>query len=428
MINGSTIRLIAWREIRDLLRDRRTVMLILVLPALLYPLFGLAGFLFAQSLTGQNSRVGIVGDLAGIDPPLIRDEHFDVSFVKKDALDEVKRLSIVHGVSEAETALNARQVDVALVVPAGFASALRNGNPTSLEVLDRDGDEKSKLAAKRLNMLLTAWAAKLREAKFAKAGLPKDFEKVFELKDSQSKKPAGKKAADELRDTFVKAFPFILMMWLVAGAIQPAVDLTAGEKERGTMETLLISPAQRSEIVLGKFFAVFAFTFASVIWNVLWLLGGAIFLEQLIGFPILNPWGLIGCLALGVPLAMFFSALSIALGVFARSTKEGQYYLMPLIMVTMPLAFWSMMPGAELTIGRAFIPVTGPMLMQQKFLNAGADPIPWEMLAPVLGCLVVSIAVALWLAVVQFRSESVLFREASTERKSRLLSMLRRKA
>src|SRR5204863_2518901 len=112
--------------------------------------------------------------------------------------------------------------------------------------------------------------------KFRKAGLPKVFDRVFELKDPQTSKRAEKKAADELRDTFVKAFPFLLMMWLIAGAIQPAVDLTAGEKERGTMETLHISPAERSEIVFGKFFAVFAFTFASVIWNVFWLTASAV--------------------------------------------------------------------------------------------------------------------------------------------------------
>ena len=105
------------------------------------------------------------------------------------------------------------------------------------------------------------------------------------------------------------------------------------------METLLISPAERTEIVAGKFLATTAFAFASVVWNVLWLTGGALGLEAVLGFPILNLPGLIGCVILGLPLAMLFSAVCLALGVFARSTKEGQYYLMPLILFTMPLAF-----------------------------------------------------------------------------------------
>jgi sodium transport system permease protein len=222
----------------------------------------------------------------------------------------------------------------------------------------------------------------------------------------------------------VKVLPFILMMWLVAGSIQPAVDITAGEKERGTMETLLISPAERSEIVLGKFIAVVLFTYGSVIWNVLWLAGGVIGLEFSLKpnddgtkQKIINIPGLLGCLAMSVPLAMIFSAVSITLGVFARSTKEGQYYLMPLLLVTMPLAFGSMMPGTELTVGRALVPVMGVMLLQQKFLSVSADPIPWLMLVPVLAGLGLTIGIALWLAVVQFKRESVLFREAGSEKR-----------
>lgn len=424
-MRSSIIRLIARREIRDLLRDRRTVLLILALPALIYPLFGAAGLLFAQTLTEQTSRVGIINiSQLPSEPPLVNHDQFDAALIKSDAKDDLMKLTIVPIDGDPEAALKAKQVEVVLIVPEGFAADLAANRIPTLTLLDRDGDEKSKLATRRLSTVLAAWASKLREVKLSRAGLPKDFEKVFDLKDPQSSKPAGKKAADELRDTFVKAFPFILMMWLVAGAIQPAVDLTAGEKERGTMETLLISPAERSEIVVGKFLAVFAFTFASVVWNVLWLYLAALVMEWALGFPILNLSGLIGCLLLGVPLAMFFSAISIALGVFARSTKEGQYYLMPLILLAMPLAFASMLPGTELTLARALIPVTGAMLMQQKFLSVSADPIPWVMLIPVLGGLVLAIALALWLAVVQFRRESVLFREVGSER--RRLRLFRR--
>jgi sodium transport system permease protein len=291
-------------------------------------------------------------------------------------------------------------------------------------VLDRDGEEKSKLAAKRLDSLLRTWESKLREEKFKRAGLPKDYDRMFELKDSQSAKPPLKKAANELRDTLVKAFPFILMMWLVAGAVQPAVDLTAGEKERGTMETLLISPAERNEIVLGKFLAVTLFTFASVLWNVLWLAVAAIVLGHSLGGSIIHVPGLLGCLVLAVPLAMLFSAISLALGVFARSTKEGQYYLIPLIMVVMPLALASMTPGAELSVGKACVPVLGSMLFMQKLLSPGDEAVPWAMLVPVLAGLTIAVMAALALAVVQFQRESVLFREAAVKRRGlRLFSM-----
>lgn len=186
------------------------------------------------------------------------------------------------------------------------------------------------------------------------------------------------------------------------------------------METLLISPAERSEIVLGKFLATTVFAFATVLWNVLWLTGGAIFLGYLFESPVVYLPGLIGCVVLGLPLAMLFSAISIALGVFARSTKEGQYYLVPLLLVTMPLAFWGMMPGTELDFLTALVPVTGAMLMQQKLLAVTADPIPWAMFGPVLGGLTIGVTVALWLAVRQFKREDVLFREVGADKSGRL--------
>jgi sodium transport system permease protein len=193
--------------------------------------------------------------------------------------------------------------------------------------------------------------------------------------------------------------------------VQPAVDMTAGERERGTMETLLISPASRSEIVGGKWLATTTFGFLSVCWNVTLMTVGAVIMEQVLGFPIVNMPGLIGCMLFGLPLAMLFSAVCLALGVFAKSTKEGQYYLVPLFLVVMPLAFASMMPGTELTVGRALIPITGAMLLQQKLLSVTHDPIPWGMVPVVLASMAFWIALALWAAIWQFHRESVLFRE-----------------
>ena len=246
------------------------------------------------------------------------------------------------------------------------------------------------------------------------------------MQDPQSEKPRDKAAADELRDSFARVFPLVLMLWLVAGAIQPAIDMTAGEKERGTMETLLISPAARSEIVLGKFLATTVFAFTSVVWNVLWLLAGALIIKAILGYPIVNPAGLAGCVVVGLPLAMLFSAVCVALGVFAKSTKEGQYYLIPLILVVMPLAFWSLTPGMELDGSNFWVPVTGAMLVQRNLLSVSADPLPWGYFAAVLAALAAWIGVALGLAVWQFHRESVLFRETGPGRTRGLLSRFRR--
>lgn len=192
------------------------------------------------------------------------------------------------------------------------------------------------------------------------------------------------------------------------------------------METLLISPAERSEIVAAKFFATTAFAFISVVWNVVWLTAGAIILERVLGFPIVNLGGLAACVVLGLPLAMFFSAVCLALGVFARSTKEGQYYLMPLLLVSMPLAFWSMVPGNELGPANSWIPVTGAMLLQQQLLAVSTEPVPWGHFAAVLGALAGWVVLSLAFAVWQFTRESVLFREAGPESRGVFRRLFRR--
>lgn len=422
----AVLRLIASRELRDLLRDRRSVLLIIVMPLVLYPFFGLAGIVLAKTTAEQETIVGLVGENFLPESPRLLDENgFAGGLVGDDDAEVgIGPVRIVKLTESPETALAEKRVDVILRIPDQFATLALERKKPKIVVEHREGDEKSKLASRRLTGILRNWESKLREARFESANLPKDFDQVFTLVDPISSKPKLKRAADEIRDSLSRALPFILMMWLITGAIQPAVDITAGEKERGTMETLLISPAERSEIVAGKFVAVTIYSFGAMVWNAIWLALACIVGELFIGYNIVNKSGLIGCVVLGFPLAMLFSAICLALGIFARSTKEGQYYLMPLILIMMPLAFWSMMPGKELDLANALIPVTGALLLQQKLLSVSGE-IPWFMFVPVLGSLAIYVVLALVLAVRQFQRESVLFREIGPERNGRLSRLLR---
>lgn len=430
MPRGTVIRLITAKEFRDLIRDRRTVMLILILPVVVYPLFLVTGVYFARTIMGQEATVAVVGADTLKDsglPPLLEDGSFANSLGANDE-DEIQGRVVVRTLEEGASDLlqKDRTLDAAVILPPTITADLAAERRPTVTILSRDGDDTSKLAARRVTNIIRRWESQLREARFAKHGLPKDYDRVLNIEDPLSEKPQSKKAADELRDTFTRVFPFLLMMWLLAGAIQPAVDMTAGEKERGTMETLLISPVERTEIVLGKFFATTGFSFLSVVWNVIWLTGGVVILEQVLDHPIVNPIGLAGSVVLGLPLAMLFSAVCVALGVFAKSTKEGQYYLLPLILVVMPLAFWSMTPGMQLDGSNCWVPITGAMLFQRRLLTVGPDPVPWDFFAPVFGALAFWIVIALSLAVWQFHREGVLFREDGPKQK-RFLGLFRRR-
>src|SRR5262249_25750770 len=156
----------------------------------------------------------------------------------------------------------------------------------------------------------------------------------------------------------------VLLLWALTGAFYPAIDLCAGEKERGTLETLLSSPAERLEIVWGKLLTVMVFSIATAVLNLTSMaVTGSFILSQLPNFGP-PPFAAFAWLLVAlVPMAALFSALCLALAAFARSSKEGQYYLMPLVLITMPLTVLPMAPGVELNLGTAIIPVTGVVVL-----------------------------------------------------------------
>ena len=176
-----------------------------------------------------------------------------------------------------------------------------------------------------------------------------------------------------------KVMPFVVMIWALTGAFYPAIDLVAGEKERGTLETLLTSPAKRIELVSGKLLTVMSFSMCTSLLN----LASMGFTGLFVMGQLSNMSGVSGGLNLGappvaamlwlvlglIPISAMFSALALAVASFAKSSKEGQYYLVPLLIMTLPLMMLPMMPGTRLDLGMSFIPVTGMMLMLKGLIE-----------------------------------------------------------
>ncbi|HJZ91062.1 MAG TPA: ABC transporter permease subunit [Gemmataceae bacterium] len=428
----SIVRLIAAREIRDLLRDRRTLLIVLGLPAILYPAFVVVGLAFAFTLIDQKTPIGVVGMehlpepiehpeavLAGgalaveaerrwDDPPLLVDGHFARKLLRSDAA--AGTLVVKPLPSADEGPLRNREVDAIVVIPPDVFAGVEKGTKPAVRILGRDGDQTSKLAVERVGAVLERWRARVKEVRFARRGLPADFDEPVAIIDPDEAKPVETRTADELRDILVKFLPFLLVMWTMAGALHPAIDLTAGEKERGTMETLLICPAGRREIVAGKFVAVFAFSYASSLWNLMWMAAGALLLGAFLSTPIISFAGLAWAALLAIPMAALFSSLAIGLGAFARSTKEGQYYLLPLMLLTLPLSMFALTPGLKLTPLLSAVPVSGLSLILQNQIAVSGEPVTvWSWLLGV-GSLMTCVALALSWAAWQFRREAVLFR------------------
>src|SRR5262249_15487708 len=248
--------------------------------------------------------------------------------------------------------------------------------------------------------------------RFKKRDLPEHFDQPFSI-DEPGAGPAPRKPSEIIFDLLVRVFPFILVLWSLAGALYPAVDLCAGEKERGTMETLLISPAQREEIVWGKFLTIWVFSGATALLNLLSMGVTSLLFGSKVATGSVQPVGFVWCIVLLLPLSAFFSALCLAVGAYARSSKEGQYYLMPLLLITMPLLFLTLAPNVELNPFYSMVPVTGVALLLQKLVVAGTpDRALWLYFVPVLVPMVIYGWLALRWAIIQFQREEVLFREA----------------
>lgn len=453
----SIIRLIALREIRDLLRDRRTIFLVIVLPVLLYPGIGLAGMLMSLSLVDKPSIVGIPRiiatppihllepDQAAIAeaanwftfqpvqplgqtcrftgtvglvyasrlfneyPPLVQDgvilsHYFESSIDRKQVA--VRLLEHTD-----ETLLEQGQIDVLIKAPEDFWNQLEQNQRPTLQVILRDEDERSRLASKRLQGALRNWKRQLLEIRLKHAGLPAHFDDPFEIQDAEQAKPLLQKATDELMNLLVRVLPFLVVMWSLAGALYPAIDLGAGEKERGTLETLLVSPSTRAEIVWGKFLAIWTSSAVTTWWNLLGLYASFSLLRFLLPLDLLRPAAWVWSGILVIPLSALFSAICLSIGVYARSTKEGQYYLMPLVLATVVLVFLALMPGAELTLFHSLVPVTGVALLQQRLMSASSvEQVPWLFFVPVMASLGACIWLALRWAIARFQREEVLFR------------------
>ncbi len=285
-------------------------------------------------------------------------------------------------------------------------------------IVQNSADEKSVIAHSRVTEVMREWERSLLRKYLRESGLPEH------LPTPINPTPIDLAAANQVSaNVWSKLFPSLLVIMALTGAFYPAVDLGAGEKERGTMETLLICPATRTEIVLGKFLTVLMFSASTALLNLSSLGFTGKYMASLasgggaaskFGDLSLPPFSsLIWILVMLVPLASLFSALCLAFATFARSSKEGQYYLTPLLMVTMGLTVFCSSPAVDIEPFYSVIPVMGPALLLKGLLKAtGPDMTLYMYAIPVLLTSIGYSLLALWWAIDQFGREEVLFREA----------------
>jgi sodium transport system permease protein len=399
--------LLVWaKELRDTLRDRRTVIWSIVFPVLVIPLlmFGMIGVIAKQEQKSRVETVSVVMQGEDGSPELAR------------RLREIERFTFIDPPGDLVTAIGDKRVRAAIEIPGDFDATLAAGGQPTVVVRYHKGEFKSEAAVRDVRRVAGAYRQELLGERLAAYGLGERDLEPFSISSQNvaTKEQVTGRAAGGL-------VPYIIILMSLVGAMFPAIDLTAGEKERGTMETILASSVGRLDLVLGKFLTVMTASVATVVLSL-----GSLAVTAIVIVPRLageaargdlkelvemarqvDPFGILGMLFLVLPLTMLFSAVLMSVALFARTHREAQQYVGPLPMVVIIPAMIGMLPGTELTTKTSLIPITSTSLASKELL---AGSFHWGPMALIFGSSCLYALIALVFAVRQFQREEVLFR------------------
>ncbi|HEY8377905.1 MAG TPA: ABC transporter permease subunit [Nannocystis sp.] len=382
------------KELLDTLRDRRTLVAMVIVPLLLFPLLtiGMARFTYARAMeeSARVLRVAVVDpERTGLADHLRQEEGFEVEEVQ-DAPSQEERV-------------RAEEIDVALIVASSYRQRLAAHLPAEIELLHNSGDfaiprRRTEAALDRFERGVLA--ERLRPFGLKPAAIDPLVVKPRDVA-SESRRLAG-------------LLPYMFIIFCFTGSMYPAIDLAAGEKERGTLETLLSSPASRLQIALGKFAVVVLGGLTSALLAALSMYASVRLGVE--GVPpemiaavasALAPATFALVLALLVPLAVFFAAALLMLSLRARSYKEALSVISPLMIAVIVPAMIALAPGVRLGPMTAVVPILNVSLATREIIAHTAAPLD---LVLVFVSLVALAALGVFACARWFEREDILFR------------------
>ncbi|HEV8075138.1 MAG TPA: ABC transporter permease [Candidatus Acidoferrum sp.] len=392
------------KELTEALRDRRTLISTLLVPLLLFPLlsvgFGALAVTLVKKAEEETPQVMLLG---GADSPAVL-----------DALRASKKIEVVPATPDWKDKIINKEIRAAIAIPDGFEATLAQQNPQTVAIYKYEGELKSSISADTVERSLKAYRDTVIEARLDANHVPSSILTPFRIKQENVAPPEKVGGA-----AFGGIIGYMVILLCLTGGMYPAMDLTAGEKERGTMETILSSPISRLDLVLGKFFLVLTASLVTAALSVLSM--GVSFwgMQQLKAFDVSkNPdaagmqlhigfTAVLSVFLMALPLAVLFSAGLITISLFAKSYKEAQSYVSPLMIVVIVPAVAAMLPGVELTAKLALIPILNVSLLCKELVTGTYH---WNFIALIFLSTCVYATAALFLAVKMFQREDVLFR------------------
>jgi len=400
-MNARNVGFVYRKELTEWLRDRRTLISTVVIPLLAFPLMMVGFSALAIMLVGQAKKeTPKVMILGGEDSPAVI-----------EGLRKLDNLEIVPSTSNWKEMISNKEIRAAVAIPDGFQAALATGEAKTVLIYFYEGELKSSFGADRIEKFFKDYRDRVVRDRLAAKNLPETILKPFEVKQQNVAPPEKVGGA-----AFGGFIGYMVILLCMTGAMYPAIDLTAGEKERGTMETILSSPLARLDLVLGKFLLVLSASLATATLSVISMGSSFSILGKFHAFS--GGQGADLHLQIGVksaaavflmalPLAVLFSALLLTIALFAKSHKEAQSYLTPMTFAVVIPAVASLMPGIELSPKLAVIPILNTSLICKEIVGGTYH---WNYIALIFLSTCVYAAAALFLATKMFQRESVLFR------------------
>ncbi len=399
---------VARKEVLSTVRDHRAIISNILLPLVLLPVIMLGmplllGGLFEREAT-TVTQLGLSG--AQNMPAELR------------AAIEAQNVELVE-VQDPEVAVRDDEVPAAIVVPAGFEADIAAGRSAQVQVYSKVGNLRSELNSSKLQAAVAAYRQGIVAQRLGAQGLdPAILEPVsIATVDASSE-------AERSSGQLSWLIPFFIAIWTLTGGQMTAVDATAGEKERGTLESLLVAPVRRSEVVLGKFLATLTFGLTAAFAAIGgYLVGGLVmrsfFLPRLgeegggivamMGGSIsVDAQSILLLLLSAVLLAAVVAAVLLSISLFARSFKEAQSYIAPLSFVfVIPAVALQFKDLIGIGDGAYMVPVLNALLVMDDIVKGTADLssilITWASLSVVIVLLLV-------FAHRNFTREDVIFR------------------
>lgn len=390
------IILIAKKEFLDMFRDKRTLVRMIMIPLLVFPLIIYLMTTIQESQSESEAakelEIGYVlnGQSAGMIERM--DTTKNVNFI---AYQDTVALS---------ADIESHEINMGIWFASDFDQKYKAGEQATYGIHYRRTHEEE---YDRLEDLLELQEEHLVQERLAKNELPTDYVEPLNMvpRDFSSRREMiGKYAGGIL--------PYIFMAFCFMGCMLPAIDLFAGEKERGTIETLLVTPVNRVHILVGKMIVVIAFGLLSATIALVGLIGsvylmgdGGTLTTEIA--KIITPQLVITLYILLIPIAIFFAGIMIPVSVYARSFKEAQSILTPMNMAVIIPAMLGFLPGLELNYTTAWIPIVNVVMSVKAVIAGNAEIGP---LIITFASLILLSVIAVFISFKQFGKESNVLR------------------